>query len=344
MKICKTDVLFDQREKVNSAPMPVTDIEIASVYRLVLGREALPQEISRWRSVASVDAMRRAAFESAEFRGMLQRMGMDAPPRQHTRLTLELPPSAVEWEVPPDTMARLLDHVTRTWTALGHDKPHWSVLSSEHFLPDKIEENRRNFYASGAGDARRIVTALERHGRSPATHSRIVEYGCGVGRVSPHLARTFREVTAIDISTSHMAMAKEATQEAGVHNVRFQLARAPEFGMHETFDLWFSYIVLQHNPPPVIAMVLRRAFAMLAPGGVAMFQVPTYATRYRFDVVEYLASPTSTGTIEVHCLPQSVVYRLAAEAGCVPLETREDTAMGPPSHWLSNTFIFSKPA
>jgi 2-polyprenyl-3-methyl-5-hydroxy-6-metoxy-1,4-benzoquinol methylase len=324
--------------------MQIQDEEITWLYRMILGREATEDEIMQWRSVPSLDVLRHAAFQSVEFRGELQRFELDAPERPVSRLPLDLPPCTVEWEVSPDIMTRLLDHVTGTWTALGHDKPHWSVLSSEQFLPEKIEENRRNFYASGAADAKRIVAALGRHGRSPVSHPRIVEYGCGVGRVTPHLAQVFREVTAIDISTSHIAMAEATTLEAGAWNARFQLARAPEFGMHAPFDLWFSYIVLQHNPPPVIAMVLRRAFMMLAPGGIAMFQVPTYAMGYHFNTTQYLASPTSTGTIEVHCLPQQVVYQLAAEAGCLPLETREDDGMGPPSHWLSNTFIFAKPA
>jgi 2-polyprenyl-3-methyl-5-hydroxy-6-metoxy-1,4-benzoquinol methylase len=227
---------------------------------------------------------------------------------------------------------------------LGHEKPHWSVLSSDQFLPEKIEENRRRFYESGIDDAKRILSALERHGRDAIDHPRVVEYGCGVGRVTPHLATAFREVTAIDISASHLAMAEETAHAAGTRNARFRLARAPEFGMTGPFDLWFSYIVLQHNPPPVIAMILRRALSMLAPGGIAIFQVPSFAMGYQYDVARYLANPTSTGTIEVHCLPQPVVYRLAREAGCELLEVREDGAMGPHHNWLSNSYIFAKPA
>jgi hypothetical protein len=67
------------------------------------------------------------------------------------------------------------------------------------------------------------------------------------------------------------------------------------------------------------------------------------ATGYRFAIEEYLAAPTDTGTIEVHCLPQPVVFAIAAACGCVPLEVREDTAMGPPSAWLSNRYVFTKP-
>ncbi len=109
--------------------------------------------------------------------------------------------------------------------------------------------------------------------------------------------------------------------------------------MAEAFDLWFSHIVLQHNPPPVIASILRRMFSMLAPRGITIFQVPTYSPGYRFNVEEYLAKPRQKN-IEVHCLPQEIVFKLASDAGCTPLEVREDLAMGYP--WISNVFVFRK--
>ena len=39
------------------------------------------------------------------------------------------------------------------------------------------------------------------------------------------------------------------------------------------FDLFFSMIVLQHNPPPLIALMLEKIAARLRPGGVAVFAV-----------------------------------------------------------------------
>ena len=323
--------------------MPVSADEISWVYRLMLGREPASSELDTWYSVASVDELRRLCLDSAEFRGVMSRVGITPASAPAPRLSQDLAPASVDWQTDPHTEATLLDHVTRTWTALGRERPHWSVLSSDAFLPEHIEANERAFYASGAGDVRRIASVLKRHGRTPGDLPRMVEYGCGVGRVTPHLAESFASVTACDISESHLGMARETVARSGRGNVRFALARAPDFGLHEPFDLWFSYIVLQHNPPPVMAMVLRRALAMLAPGGMAIFQVPTYALGYHFALQSYLAKPTETGTIEVHCLPQSVVFQLVHEAGCVPLEVREDTAMGPPSAWLSNNFVVHKP-
>ena len=77
--------------------------------------------------------------------------------------------------------------------------------------------------------------------------------------------------------------------------------------------------------------------------GIAIFQLPVYAMNDRYEVARYLDNPTKTGTIEMHCLPQRVVFEIAAACGGTVLEMREDGAAGPPSHWLSNIFIITKP-
>jgi trans-aconitate methyltransferase len=113
--------------------------------------------------------------------------------------------------------------------------------------------------------------------------------------------------------------------------------------MTEPFDLWFSRIVLQHNSPPVMALILRRALSLLAPGGVAVFQVPTYAKNYSFRLDGYLNRIAGEGEIEMHVLPQPVVFAIAASAGCTPMEVLEDGSVGI-AGWQSSTFVFHKPA
>jgi hypothetical protein len=100
-------------------------------------------------------------------------------------------------------------------------------------------------------------------------------------------------------------------------------------------------IVLQHNPPPIMAMVLRRAFACLRSGGLAVFQVPTYAPRYRFQTGSYLRSGVPTSGIEMHFFPQSKLFELVATSGCRMVEVVEDAFVGDPK-WLSNTFVVAK--
>ena len=80
---------------------------------------------------------------------------------------------------------------------------------------------------------------------------------------------------------------------------------------------------------------------LLLPEG-SLFQVPTYAVGYAFQVDRYLDDPGASQGIEMHCLPQQAVFQIAAEAGCVPLEIREDNDTGHPSVFVSNTFLFGK--
>ena len=245
--------------------MPVTRDDVVYAYRMFLGRDPSAEERDAWSATMTVTDLRRAFLAAEEFQSILGSLGITP----QLRLPQILAPLQIEWQAEPAMEARLLDHVTATWTALGDDRPHWSVLSSDSFLPENMQANASMFYASGANDAALIVNILDRHGLKPADLPYLVEYGCGVGRVTPHLAGVFSQVTGIDISTTHLKIAKQEVAKRGCRNVDLRLARAPEFGMTEQFDLWFSYIVLQHNPPPIIAMVLRRAFDMLFPSAVA---------------------------------------------------------------------------
>jgi len=317
----------------------VSSEDVEAAYRLFLGRKASAQEISIWLGTSSLTALRSAFLSSDEFSAAQQRLAKARGPSP-SHLPFELPPLDVEWQTDSRTAARLIEHVRKTWTALGQERPHWSVLSSEQFLPERIAESESKFFASGQKDVAVLTSALKRHAVM-GNHS-VFEYGCGIGRVTAHLAGAFNSVTACDISSSHLDMARHTTGSR--NNVTFKLVNDEKFAMTESFGVWLSHIVLQHNPPPIIAMILKRMFSLLAPDGIAMFQVPTYCLGYRFNIAEYLNGGKSDGAIEVHCLPQSVIFGLAQQAGCIPLEIREDDAMGPASHWLSNTFVFRKPS
>jgi hypothetical protein len=94
----------------------------------------------------------------------------------------------------------------------------------------------------------------------------------------------------------------------------------------------------------VIAWLLAWAFRRLAPGGVAIFQVPTHRVGYRFRLSEYLAREAEP-EMEMHVLPQPAVFALAAAARLEVLEVREDTHLvaGQPAVWLSNLFVLRRP-
>jgi SAM-dependent methyltransferase len=320
----------------------ISKSDVHSAYRLLLGREASDEEAELWVGLPSLQQLRDTFLASPEFEAALshEESRWRQPPHHSVSLIDTSPPLPIEWKTDAATEANLVSYVQDTWTKLGEEEPHWSVLSSDQFKSTQIREHHDEFYRSGADDAARIQAILSRSGSSAKTHRRILEFGCGVGRVTPYLAESFDEVTAVDISTSHLRMARDRVEASGLNNVRCVLARAPDFGLEpNSFDVWFSHIVLQHNPPPIIALILKRMFETLAIGGLAIFQVPTYAPGYSFDLSQYI-SRAKHGSIEVHCLPQSVIFQFAQDARCIQIEVREDDAMGHP--WVSNTFVFRK--
>ena len=214
------------------------------------------------------------------------------------------------------------------------------MLTDKRFLPDQLPGSIEDFWNSGDVAAAQLLRTLARHGFDPAGKS-CVEYGCGVGRVTMALARSFRHVDAYDISAGHLELARQRARELGLGNVRFHECAANILADLEPCDAYYSRIVLQHNPPPLITQLIRKALTALRPGGIAAFQVPSYISGYRFRLRDWLAAKHPLD-MQMHCLPQPKIFELAAEQRCTLLEVREDGAAGARERIISNTFVVRK--
>jgi SAM-dependent methyltransferase len=329
----ETLINHSQRVRDGKQPAAPTRDAVIAIYRLLLGREPESEDVIATAMLhPSTDDMVHSFLQCAEFRG---RHG-SRPRRMDERAA----PIHVEWDVDRDTATRLIERVSETWTRLGEDRPYWSVLANPAYLPENVAGREQTFYNSGRYDLEILLATIRRVGRELTQFPVAFEFGCGLGRVTSHLCRCFSRVIACDISPSHLALARTALAKRGLTNVEFRRATATDFGISEPFDLWFNRIVLQHNPPPLIAAIISRALALLRPGGLAIFQVPVYLTGYRFCVEEYLRRPINTASFEMHALPQSAIFRIAGEQGCRLLEVREENSAGDP--WISQFFTIAK--
>ncbi len=106
-------------------------------------------------------------------------------------------------------------------------------------------------------------------------------------------------------------------------------------------DLFYSKIVLQHNPPPVMAVLLKNLLAALSPGGIGFFQIPVFKVGYSFLIEKYLQEDNQTN-MEMHFFPQADLLQLVADAGCRVCELFEDDAIGNTASMLSNTLLVQK--
>jgi len=109
----------------------------------------------------------------------------------------------------------------------------------------------------------------------------------------------------------------------------------------EPCDAFYSKIVLQHNPPPLIGYLLRTLIRSLRRGGVGVFQVPTYYAGYRFDLHSALQSPQHSD-MEMHCYPQADLFSLFADEGARLVYVREDDTPGRRDIFVSQVFVLMK--
>jgi len=239
----------------------------------------------------------------------------------------------------PEQLQLISDKIKQSWEHLGDTRAHHSVLTSKDFLPDSLEKNIGAFWKSGEREVQEIEAILKRHGVKLSEVKTAVEYGCGVGRVTIPLSKSVSSMHAYDISRPHLDYAKEHANEERA-TINFHLVSDP-LGKLQPCDLFYSRIVFQHNPPPIIHQLIKNALESLNPGGIALFQVPTYINGYEFQLEEWMNKDHALD-MQMHCIPQTAVFKIADLTGCKILEIREDNWCGDPNNYLSNTFVISK--
>jgi ubiquinone/menaquinone biosynthesis C-methylase UbiE len=115
-------------------------------------------------------------------------------------------------------------------------------------------------------------------GKDPS-QMRVIEIGCGAGRLTRALAKVFGEVHAVDVSGEMIAQARAALADMPhVHlyqNNGCDLSVLPPL----EFDFAYSAIVFQHIASrEIIESYVREVGRLLRPGALFKFQVQGYVS------------------------------------------------------------------
>jgi len=149
--------------------------------------------------------------------------------------------------------------------------------NAKHYIATLQKEwTDEEFFASGEATVDgHIKTDLENicQGKDPKD-MRVLEIGCGAGRLTRALANFFGEVHAVDISSEMITRATAALQghpNAHVYlNNGIDLSPIPA----QPFDFAFSLYVFQHIPSyEIIESYIAEVSRLLRPGALFKFQV-----------------------------------------------------------------------
>jgi ubiquinone/menaquinone biosynthesis C-methylase UbiE len=149
--------------------------------------------------------------------------------------------------------------------------------NARHYIATlKTNWTDEEFFESGATSIREFIEASlpEICRGRPASELRMLEIGCGAGRMTRPLSSLFGQVDAVDISPEMIARAREAVRDRP--NVRLYVNNGEDLAMFgdEQFDFVFSGVVFQHIPSrSVVENYIKESARVLRSGGVFRFQV-----------------------------------------------------------------------
>lgn len=311
----------------------VTRDDVVSAYRLILGREPENEDVvtSHVNNIPDIASLRAEFMNSAEFAD-INALGLVVG-RHYIGA-----PMSIEDQADPKTLEQMFARTGAVWRSYGESEPYWSVLTVPQFKREAMgEEDVERFYATGNDSLAVIRAFFERNGAPLQNVRDVLEFGCGVGRTTFALAEAFQQVVAVDISAQHLARAQDRRAKIGRRNVKFShLETLSGIAALKPVDLFYSAIVLQHNPPPVMAAMLTKLLEKVRVGGYALFQLPTYRRDYRFTVATYMED--NNAVMEMHVLEARRVFAILKALNYDLLEVHEDYCVGAPV-FLSQTFF-----
>jgi ubiquinone/menaquinone biosynthesis C-methylase UbiE len=144
--------------------------------------------------------------------------------------------------------------------------------------------DERGYRSSGRAEAEALRRFL-------APDARVLDVGCGTGRVMEHLAPWCREVHGIDISKR---MVGEGRERLGrLPNVHFHHGNGYDlagFG-DGSFDVVYSIVALQHMPRTIAYNYLLESHRVLRQDGVLWFYVPNLLRDAGFAAFHHFSQP-----------------------------------------------------
>jgi len=226
------------------------------------------------------------------------------------------------------------------WDRLAKD-PYYAVVNTDANRNDRFTEDaKRALVDSGERDVAQTVSDIRRWLAPDFVPNHVVDFGCGVGRLTIPLARLAQRVTGVDISEAMLVEAWHNCAEAEVDNATFVTADdyfVPDRAT-ERVDFIHAFIVFQHIPPQAGLMLTNQLLSRLRVDGIGALHF-TYdrratrwrqaANRLRRDVpgINRVANIVQRRPVDEPFIPMNnydlaVVYRILAENGCREVHSR----------------------
>jgi SAM-dependent methyltransferase len=194
------------------------------------------------------------------------------------------------------------------WEEWGRRDPYFGVITNPKYRRERLDDNaKREFFDGGESLADFLLATIHRRIDPKFVPKKVLDFGCGVGRLLIPFARIAEEVVGLDVSPSMLDEARRNCQDRQLGNVGLLPSDDNLSALSGTFDLIHSCLVLQHIPPQRGRVIFDKLLQHLRPGGVGAIQLTYSKTRF-----------ASTHGIAPSALPRVVPKRQTIPADADP--------------------------
>jgi SAM-dependent methyltransferase len=167
------------------------------------------------------------------------------------------------------------------WEEWGRRDPYFGVITNPKFRRNGLNEDaKREFFNDGETFVNYLLAAIQRNIDPQFRPKRILDFGCGVGRLLVPFARVAEEVVGLDVSPSMLEEARRNCEERQLCNVRLLPSDDDLSALSGTFDLIQSFIVFQHIPAQRGRAIFGKLLQHLRPGSVGAIHLTYSKTRF----------------------------------------------------------------
>jgi SAM-dependent methyltransferase len=160
------------------------------------------------------------------------------------------------------------------WERWGAEDPYFGVLTNPIFRRAALtEEAHQEFFKSGQNHVSQVLETCRLRIDAGFEPQRVLDFGCGVGRLLIGFAKASPVVVGVDISVSMLAEARRNCDLYGVANVVLLPSDDSLSAVDGCFDLVHSSIVLQHIEIERGRRLFQTLIARIQPGGIGAVHV-----------------------------------------------------------------------
>lgn len=163
------------------------------------------------------------------------------------------------------------------WNYFGKTDPLWYIATNPKTKNNNWKE--KEFFHTGDYEIKKVIDRI-RLLKDPIKDNRVLDFGCGVGRLTQAFSKYYKKAYGVDISSSMIKLANKFNK----YSKKCKYIQINEDNLKifqdNYFDLIYSNITLQHIEPRFVKNYLIEFLRILTPDGLLMFQLTDHPRLY----------------------------------------------------------------